>query len=144
MLESRIVGGDHGGNFLRLISLFDHRFRLTKKERYEAGALEPMVKHRKHRRYPVRFKSIFSTDGVHIEDGVVTDLSLEGCRLTSAIHVPPDIPIEIHIRPDQHVPVYVSSAVVRWERDSVFGLEFKDLPALESATLTRLLWSLPS
>jgi len=103
-----------------------------------------MVEHRKHRRYPVRFKSIFSTDGLHIEDGVVTDLSLEGCRLTSAIHVPPDIPIEIHIRPDQHAPVYVSCAVVRWERDSVFGLEFKDLPALESATLTRLLWSLPS
>ena len=87
-----------------------------------------MVEHRKHRRYPVRFKSIFSTDGVHIEDGVVTDLSLEGCRLTSAIHVPPDIPIEIHIRPDQHAPVYVSRAVVRWERNSVFGLEFKDLP----------------
>ena len=144
MLESRIVGGDHGGDFLRLISLFDHRFSLTKKKRYEEGALEPMVEHRKHRRYPVRFKSIFSTDGVHIEDGVVTDLSLEGCRLTSAIHVPPDIPIETHIRPDQPAPVYVSSAVVRWERDSVFGLEFKDLPALESATLTRLLWSLPS
>ena len=106
--------------------------------------MEPTVEHRKHPRYLVRFKSIFSTDGVHIEDGLVLDLSLGGCRLTSAIHVPPDIPIEIHIRPDQHAPVYVSSAVVRWERDSVFGLEFKDLPALESATLTRLLWSLPS
>jgi hypothetical protein len=74
----------------------------------------------------------------------VLDLSLGGCRLTSTSHVPSDIPIEIHIRPDQHSPVYIPRAVVRWAGDSVFGLEFKELPELESATLTRLLWSLPS
>ena len=101
--------------------------------------MESTVEHRKHRRYPVRFKSIFSTDGVHIEDGLVLDLSLGGCRLTSAIHVSSGIPIEIHIRPDQHSPIYVPSAVVCWEGGSVFGLEFKELPELESATLTRLL-----
>jgi hypothetical protein len=124
--------------------LFDPRVHLPSQERYEEGAMEPTVEHRKHRRYPVRFNSIFSTDGVHLEDGVVTDLSLEGCRLTSVIHVPSDRPIELHIRPDQHSPVYISRAVVRWERDAVFGLEFKEIPELESATLTRLLWSLPS
>jgi hypothetical protein len=106
--------------------------------------MESMEEHRKHPRYPVRFKSLFSTDGVHIEEGVVTDLSLEGCRLTSAIHVPSAISLEIHIRPDQHSPVYISRAVVRWEKDTVFGLEFKELPELEATTLTRLLWSLSS
>jgi hypothetical protein len=104
--------------------------------------MESTVEHRKHRRYPVRFKSIFSTDGVHIEDGVVTDLSLGGCRLTSVIYVPSGIPIEIHIRPDQHAPIYVPRAVVCWGRDSFFGLAFKELPELQSATLTRLLWTL--
>jgi hypothetical protein len=74
----------------------------------------------------------------------VLDLSLGGCRLTSTIHVPSDIPIEIHIRPDQHSPIYISKAVVRWREDPVFGLEFKELPELESATLTRLLLSLSS
>ena len=106
--------------------------------------MESTVEHRKHPRYPVRFKSLVSTDGMRIEEGVVTDLSLEGCRLTSAIYLPSGTPIEIHIRPDQHSPVYISSAVVRWERDSVFGLEFKELPELEATTLTRLLWSLSS
>ena len=106
--------------------------------------MESVVEHRRHPRYPVQFKSLISTDGKHIEEGVVTDLSLEGCRLTSAIHVPSAISVEIHIRPDQHSPVYISSAVVRWERDSVFGLEFKELPELEASTLTRLLWSLSS
>jgi hypothetical protein len=62
--------------------------------------------------------------------------------LMSASHVPSGIPIEIHIRPDQHAPIYVPRAVVRWEGDSVFGLAFKEVPELESATLTRLLWTL--
>jgi hypothetical protein len=44
----------------------------------------------------------------------VLDLSLGGCRLTSAIHVPSGIPIEIHIRPDQHSPIYIPRAVVCW------------------------------
>jgi diguanylate cyclase (GGDEF)-like protein len=102
------------------------------------------MEHRMHQRYPVRFKSIFSMDGVHIVDGVVTDLSFKGCRLKSPIQIPFNITIELHIRPDQHAPVYISRAVVRWEVDTVFGLEFKELPELESATLTRLLWSLSS
>src|SRR5713101_8086344 len=104
--------------------------------------MESTVEHRRHKRYLVRFKSIFSTDGVRLEEGLVLDLSLGGCRLTSVIHVPSGIPIEIHIRPDDHSPIYVPSAVVRWAGDSVFGLEFKELPELESATLTRLLWTL--
>jgi len=102
------------------------------------------VEHRKHQRHPVRFKSIFSTDGVRIEDGVVLDLSLGGCRIVSTIHVPSDTPMELHIRPDHHTPIYVPCAVVRWVGDSAFGVEFNELPELESRTLTRLLWSLPS
>jgi hypothetical protein len=31
---------------------------------------------------------------------------------------------------------------VRWTRESVFGLEFHELPELETASLTRLLWTL--
>jgi hypothetical protein len=62
----------------------------------------------------------------------------------SAIHVSSGIPIELHIRPDQHSPIYVPSAVVCREGASVFGLEFKELSELESATLTRLLWTLRS
>lgn len=104
--------------------------------------MEPTVEHRKHKRYLVRFKSIFSTDGAHLEEGLVLDLSLGGCRLMSAIHVSSGISMEIHIRPDQHSPIYIPKAVVRWAGVSVFGLEFKELPELESATLTRLLWTL--
>ena len=60
----------------------------------------------------------------------------------SAVHVPPDRPVEIHIRPDQHSPIYVRSAVVRWIGTSAFGVQFNELPELESAMLTRLHWTL--
>jgi hypothetical protein len=106
--------------------------------------METTVEHRKHQRYLVRFKSIFSTDGVRLETGLVLDLSLGGCRLMSAIHVVSGIPIEIHIQPDRHSPIYVPCAVVRWIGGSAFGVQFKELPELETATLTRLLWTLRS
>ena len=60
----------------------------------------------------------------------------------SAVHVPSGIPLELHIRPDHHSPIYVSRAVVCWEGESAFGLAFKEIPELEAATLTRLLWTL--
>jgi|SRR5688572_17435697 len=106
--------------------------------------MEPTVERRKYPRYLVRFKSMFSTDGVRFEKGLVYDLSLGGCRLMSPFHIPSGISIEIHIRPDQHAPIHVSSAVVCWIGVSAFGVQFKGLPELESVTLTRLLWTLRS
>jgi hypothetical protein len=102
------------------------------------------VEHRKHRRHPVRFTSTFSTDGVRMEDCVVLDLSLGGCRITSDVPVPSNTPIELHIVGRNHdTRIRISRAMVRWVGDSAFGVEFNELPELESLMLTRLLWSLP-
>jgi hypothetical protein len=84
--------------------------------------MEATVEHRKHQRFLVRFNSYVSTDDVRIEPGLVLDLSLAGCRLMSATHVPAGIPIAIHIRPDEHSPIDVPSAVVRWIGASAFGV----------------------
>ncbi|HEX9871908.1 MAG TPA: PilZ domain-containing protein [Candidatus Tectomicrobia bacterium] len=119
--------------------------RLLKRLKDEEDLLmDPHVEHRKHPRHPVCFKCIFSPDGTRIEDGVVRDLSAGGCRMTSTSHVPSDTSMELHIRPDRHTPIYIPGAVVRWVGDSTFGVDFSKLPELESATLTRLLWSLPT
>ena len=123
---------------------FDHRFRLTEHESYEEEAMKPAVERRKHPRYLGRFPSIFSTDRVQIAEGLVRDLSLGGCRVTSTMHVPSGTPIKLHFQPDPHSPIYIyiPSAVVCWEGDPVFGLTFKELSKLELASLTRLLWTL--
>ena len=104
--------------------------------------MDPTEEHRKHPRFLVRFKSYFSTDGVRLEPGLVLDLSLGGCRLMSVRHVPSGLQIELNIRPEQHAHIYVPCAVVCWEKNSFFGIQFKELPETESATLTRLLWTL--
>ena len=104
--------------------------------------MEPTVEHPKHPRYSVHFSNIFSTDSARLEKGLVLDLSLGGCRLMSAFPIPSGCSIELHIRPEQHAPIYAPTAVVRWTRESVFGLEFHELPELETAMLTRLLWTL--
>lgn len=112
------------------------------RQKNEEEMMDAPVDHRKHPRFPVYFKSIFSTDGVRLEDGVVLDLSLGGCRLMSEIHIPSGISLEIHIRPDQHSAIYVPRAVVRWVGATAFGVQFNQVPELELATLTRLLWTL--
>jgi len=103
-----------------------------------------LVEQRRYQRHPVHFKSIFSVDGMRIEDGCVLDLCLGGCRIASEAQVPPGTVLELHIRPEQHAPVYIPGAVVRWAGDSAFGVQFNALPEIESATLTRLLYLLPS
>ena len=102
------------------------------------------MERRKHRRYLALFNNIVSTDGVRLGEGLVLNLSLGGCLLVTAIHVPSDIPIEIHIRPNHQSPICVLSAVVLWKRDCVCRFKFNELPKLESASLTRLLWTLRS
>jgi hypothetical protein len=106
--------------------------------------MEPRVEHRKHRRHPVHFKSSFSADGVRTENGVVINLSLGGCRMTSTMPIPSGTPMDLLLQPDHDISIHVPRAVVRWARDSAFGVEFNELPELEARTLTRLLWSLPS
>jgi|SRR5262245_26757724 len=107
-------------------------------------AMEPTVEQRKHSRYIGSFyRSVsVSADGVRLGEGVVLNISLGGCRVMSGIHIPFGIPIGLHLWLDQHPPIYVPRAVVRWEADCVFGLKFNELPELESARLTRLLWTL--
>lgn len=46
----------------------------------EDTPMNSTMEHCKHQRYPVRFKSIYSTDRIHIEDGLGPDISLGGCK----------------------------------------------------------------
>ena len=106
--------------------------------------MNTLVEQRKCQRHPVKFKTIFSADGLRIEDGCVMDLCLDGCRISSATQIPSGTVLELHIRPEQHAPVYIPGAVVRWVGESQFGVQFNELPEIESATLNRLLFLLPA
>ncbi|MGQ0809954.1 MAG: PilZ domain-containing protein [Nitrospiraceae bacterium] len=68
---------------------------------------------------------IFFTDG-HIEgEGTVLDLSKDGCRVESETYLHTGVEVEAWIYPPDHDwPLKVESAVVRWSKDNVCGIEF--------------------
>jgi hypothetical protein len=106
--------------------------------------MKPQIEHRICHRHPVRYKSLFSSNGTHIEDGFVLDISLRGCRIMSEQSPPQGTCLELHIRPDHHAAVYVPWAVVKWTEKAVFGVEFGELSEADASTLKRLLCLLPA
>ena len=103
--------------------------------------MEPIVEQRKHRRHPINFQGIYSCGSVQVKEAVVLDLSMDGCRVSSPIPMPPDTAIELQIRPDQAAPIYVPRAIVRWTKGYACGVQFQELPKHESKALTHLLFT---
>ncbi len=91
---------------------------------------------RQHLRFPARFHSSFSSITVVSGEGDVVDLSLRGCCVESETSVHPGSMLTIRVRmlPDEP-PITISEAVVRWKRESRFGLEFLSLVPEEWARL---------
>ncbi|MCP9439204.1 MAG: PilZ domain-containing protein [Nitrospira sp.] len=94
---------------------------------------------RRHPRFPVRFHSSFSSINVVSGNGILHNLSLCGCQISSAMHVRPGTGMELSIEAsDNGPPILISQAIVRWSRDGRFGLEFLDLRETEWTKLQRL------
>ena len=73
-------------------------------------------------------------------EGTLIELSLGGCRLLS------DIPLEIGERYNlilqvtkKSCPILVEAAVVRWTKDSTYGLKFTSLQSIHESHLRELL-----
>jgi hypothetical protein len=83
---------------------------------------------RKDPRFPVQFRSSFSSTNIVSGVGVLGDLSVRGCRVFSATQVHSGTEIEMRIEvSDEARPLQVKKAIVRWYRNDYFGLEFVDL-----------------
>jgi c-di-GMP-binding flagellar brake protein YcgR len=73
-------------------------------------------------------------------EGTLIELSLGGCRLLS------DIPLEIGERYNlilqvtkKSCPILVEAAVVRWTKESTYGLKFTSLQSIHESHLRELL-----
>jgi hypothetical protein len=94
------------------------------------------MEHRKDPRFPVQFRSSFSSINIVSGIGILGDLSVRGCRVLSAVQVRPGTEVELRIEiSDQEPPLQVNRAVVRWCRGGNFGLEFVSLTADQWARL---------
>jgi hypothetical protein len=83
---------------------------------------------RQHRRFPVQFRSSFSSVNIVGGEGVLADLSVRGCRIESRLAVKPgtELHLEIHL-PNEPAPLGITVATVRWSRGETFGVEFTDM-----------------
>ncbi len=90
------------------------------------------MEQRKNLRFPVKFRSSFSSIGMVGGEGNVVDLSIRGCRIESSIDVQPGASLEIRIMVAGHNhPIYIQAAIVRWSRGEEFGLEFEVIAPIE-------------
>jgi hypothetical protein len=95
-----------------------------------------MKEHRKNLRFPVKFRSAFSSIGMVGGEGSIVDLSIRGCRVESLTDVQPGASLELRIEATEHEsPVLIQSAIVRWSREQEFGLEFEVITPTEWAHL---------
>lgn len=94
------------------------------------------MEQRKNPRFPVRFRSSFTSLNLVGGDGNITDLSLRGCRVESQTAVKPGTSLELRIHTSEdEPPLKIQEAVVRWSRAQQFGVEFVTLQPEEWARL---------
>ena len=94
------------------------------------------MEHRQHPRFPVQFRSSFSSANIVSGAGNLTDLSIRGCCVSSPTAVKPGTTLQLRVDvSDDEPPIQVTQAVVRWCRGRSFGLEFASLTPDEWARL---------
>lgn len=94
------------------------------------------MEQRKNPRFPVRFRSSFTSLNIVGGDGNLVDLSLRGCRIDSSTEVRPGTSLELRIQAStDEPPLMIQEALVRWSRTQQFGVEFVTLAPEEWARL---------
>jgi hypothetical protein len=90
------------------------------------------MEQRKNLRFPVKFRSSFSSVGMVGGEGRVLDLSTRGCRIESSIDVQPGASLEIQIEVmEGNPPITIQAAIVRWSKEEQFGLGFEVIAPTE-------------
>jgi hypothetical protein len=101
------------------------------------------MEHRQHPRFPVYFRSAFVSANLASGEGHLVELSIRGCRIASLAEVKPGTALTLQIETSDKEPsLHVSEAVVRWCRNSAFGVEFTGLTPHEWARLQQLVKNL--
>lgn len=95
---------------------------------------------RKDARFPVQFKSSFSSANLIVGNGTLSDLSIRGCQVASRTTVKPGttLRLDIHMS-ESESPIQVSQSVVRWVRENSFGCEFVTIQPPDWPRLQRLI-----
>ena len=99
---------------------------------------------RSHPRLSVRFRASL-TSAYATEEGMVLNLSPDGCRLKSSLAPSNGTELVIHLHvADELAAIRVDRAVVRWSAGPDFGVQFLLMGVHEEEQLQRVLSRLSS
>lgn len=90
-------------------------------------------------RYPVRISTMLhSSKGRY--GGMMLDLSPHGCRVSTGMPLAPGATLDLQFAMpvSEHTPVQIEEAVVRWAKQSQYGLEFLTLTPQHEASLRHI------
>lgn len=86
---------------------------------------ETALKDRRGRRIPLNCRMFFFGDDDFEGEGQLVDVSANGCRASSTIHLSVGLKLKLSIfLPDHKWPLRVDEAIVRWIDGEIFGIEF--------------------
>jgi hypothetical protein len=112
--------------------------RRRRKLSQKGQSLHPQKEQRQHPRYHVEFPATVSTAHHAYRFGMISDLSVRGCKVKSKTTVVPGEFGKVLINvPTGFTPVTVSLASVRWVKGYECGLEFLLMDPEEQSCLTR-------
>ena len=99
---------------------------------------------RGHHRAPTSFRAklMFAAGN---QDGVVVDLSLNGCRVRSSLVLSPGTLVLMRMEiPELSLSIRIDGAVVRWSGVGQYGIQFLHSRTLEQQQLAAILNHLPA
>lgn len=103
-----------------------------------------VIEDRQAARFPVIMHAVYTYTNASGGEGVVEDVSVNGCKVRST--KPATVNAELRLQfypPGQAAPIEIQQAVVRWSGDGEFGVEFREVGQAHIARLNQLLSELP-
>ena len=103
-----------------------------------------LVEDRQAARFPVVMHAVYAYTDASGGEGVVEDVSINGCKVRST--KPATVKAELRLQffpPGQAAPIEIEQAVVRWSGDGEFGVQFNRVGHAHTARLHQLLNELP-
>ena len=109
------------------------------------GFIGTLVVEDRHRpRFPVMMHAVYAYPDASGGEGVVEDVSLNGCKVRST--TPAKVKTQLRLQffpPGQAHAIEIQEAVVRWAGDGEFGVQFRGMGPAHQERLQHLIDELP-
>jgi hypothetical protein len=103
-----------------------------------------VIEDRQSTRFPIIMHAVYEYTDSSSGEGVVQDVSINGCRVRST--KPAQVKAELRLQfypAGQALPIEIQQAVVRWCGDGEFGVQFRRVEHAHEERLQQLVSELP-